>query len=245
METSSERVTIDAGGAAMPAYVAAPTGGGPYPGVVVFMEIFGINEHIRSVVDRVAAEGYVAIAPDVFHRTAPGIELGYDEEGLARGMQLMTAAKASELMADTQATIDYLGSRADVGGKGVGVMGFCFGGHAAYLSACELPVAATASFYGGGIAQGAPGNETPVTVERTGGIKGRILCLFGEKDGYISAEEVATIKSALESQGVDHEVVVYPDVGHGFFCDARPDYDQASASDAWQKVKALFSATLS
>lgn len=246
MQITSERISIDVAGAEMGAYVAKPQGDGRWPGVVLFMEIFGINEHIRSVADRVAAEGYVVLAPDLFHRTDPGIELGYDEKGLTAGIGLMSQVKASEALADVAAALETLEARGDVAGKGIGAMGFCFGGHVAYLTACEFPVvAATASFYGGGVAQSAPGNEGKPTVERSDQIKGRILCLFGENDGYIPAADVDKIRSTLERAGVRHEVVVYPGVGHGFFCDARPDYDRTSADDAWSKVKALFAEELS
>ena len=244
MQTTSERLKISVGGASMPAYVARPSEPGKYPAVLVFMEIFGVNRHIRSVADRVAAEGYVALAPDLFHRTAPGIELEYDEKGLTHGLQLMAKVRASEAIADVGAAIETLSKRSDVGGRGVGAMGFCFGGHITYLSACELPIAAAASFYGGGVAVGTPGNDGPPTVERTSKIRGRILCLFGEKDGYIPPDQVERIRAALQQHGIRGEVVVYPNVGHGFFCDERPDYDRASADDAWRRVTALFKDTL-
>ena len=244
MKTLNERIQIPVAGTSMPAYVAKPEGQGTWPGVLLFMEIFGINAHIRSVADRLAAEGYVVLAPDLFHRTAPGIELGYDQAGLQKGIGLMTQVKASEAMADVSAALKTLQSRPDVRGKGVGSIGFCFGGHVAYLSACELPMAAVASFYGGGIAAGAPGNEPPPTVERTDKIKGRILCLFGENDGYIPAAQVETIRKALETHHVRHEIMVYPGVGHGFFCDVRGDYHKPSAEDAWRRVLALFAAEL-
>lgn len=244
MKTISERAQVAVGGASMPAYLAKPAGEGAWPGVLLFMEIFGINRHIRSVADRLAAEGYVVLAPDLFHRSAPGIELGYDQEGLQKGIGLMGKVKASEALADVTAAMRALQARADVAGKGIGAIGFCFGGHIAYLCACELPIAAAASFYGGGVASGAPGNEHPPTVERSGKIKGRILCLFGERDGYIPAAQIDTIRKALASNAVRHEVVVYPGVGHGFFCDERGDYDQASADDAWCRVKTLFAAEL-
>jgi carboxymethylenebutenolidase len=240
MQTTSERITIPVGGSSMGAYVARPADGGRHPAVLVFQEIFGVNHHIRSVTDRVAAEGYVALAPELFHRTAPGLELGYDDAGLQRGLQLMAQVKASEAIADAAAAIDALKKRADVGGRGVGAMGFCFGGHVTYLVACELPIAAAASFYGGGIAVGAPGNEPPATVERTAKIRGRIACFFGEKDGYIPTDQVEKIRRALERHHVRHEVVVYPNVGHGFFCDERPDYDASAAGDAWRRAKELF-----
>ena len=244
MQIVHERVTVPVGSLSMPAYLARPTAPGTYPAVVVFQEIFGVNRHVRSVADRVAAEGYVALAPEIFHHTAPGLELEYNEAGIAEGFGHMNTLTASQAIADTSAAITYLKGRPDVGGRGIGMMGFCFGGHLTYLMACELPIAAAASFYGGGIAVGAPGNDGPPTVERTRKIKGRILCLFGEKDGYISAEQVAKIKEALAAANVRHEVVVYPGVGHGFFCDERADFDATSADDAWRRVTSLFKSEL-
>jgi len=244
MQITSERIAIPVGGTSMGAYVARPTDGGTYPGVLVFQEIFGINHHIRSVTDRVAAEGYVALAPELFHRTAPGIELGYDGEGMQRGIGLMVQAKASEILADVSAAIDTLKKRDDVAGRGIGAIGFCFGGHVTYLAACELPIAAAASFYGGMIALGTPGNDGPPTIDRTAKIRGRILCLFGAKDAHITPDQVERIKAELAKQHIRHEVVVYPDAGHGFFCDERPDYDERDAADAWRRVKELFRAEL-
>ncbi len=240
MEVTSERLTIPVGSATMGAYLARPTSGGPHPGVIVFMEVFGINAHIRAVTDRIASEGYVALAPDVFHRTAPGVELAYDEQGLGRGVELMGQTKASEALADTKAAIAALQARSDVGGRGIGAMGFCFGGHLAYLAACELPIAAAASYYGGGIAVGAPGNETPPTIERTAKIKGRIACFFGANDPYIPLEQAEAVRTALTTAGVRSEVVIYPGVAHGFNCDERGDYDKTAADDAWSRTTTLF-----
>jgi carboxymethylenebutenolidase len=245
METKSERVTVAVGAAKMPAYVARPDDGNAYPGVLLFMEIFGVNAHIRSVVDRVAAAGYVVLAPDLFHRTAPGIELGYDAAGLTKGIELMSKAAPSEILADVTAAKTALEQRADVKGKGIGAMGFCFGGHVTYRIACELPIAAAASFYGGGIASPAAPGKGPSTIERTPAMRGRILCIFGEKDGYIPQTDVDAIRRALATAKVRHEVVVYPGVGHGFFCDVRGDYDAHSAADAFERVKKLFKEELS
>jgi len=240
MDVTSERLTIPIGSQSMGAYLARPTAPGPHPGVIVFMEVFGVNHHIRAVTDRVAGEGYVALAPDVFHRTAPGIELGYDDAGLKRGIELMSKTTASEALADTKAALAALQARPDVDGRGAGVMGFCFGGHLTYLAACELPFAAAASYYGGGVAVGAPGGEAPPTIDRTPGITGRILCFFGEKDDYIPLDQAEKIRAALAAAGVRHEVVIYPGVGHGFHCDERPSYDRTAADDAWRRTTALF-----
>jgi len=244
MPVVHERVKVPVGSLSMPAYIARPTAPGAYPAVVVFQEIFGVNHHVRSVTDRVAAEGYVALAPEIFHRTAPGLELKYDEAGIAEGFGHMNTLTASQAIADASAAMTYLQRRRDVGGRGVGMLGFCFGGHLTYLMACELPIAAAASFYGGGIAVGAPGNDGPATIARTAKIKGSILCFFGANDGYIPKEQVAQIKEALAAAKVRGEVVVYPGVGHGFFCDERADFDVASADDAWRRVTHLFKSEL-
>jgi carboxymethylenebutenolidase len=245
MEIRTEKLSLAVEGAAapMPAYVAAPAGEGPFPAVIVIEEIFGVNSHIRDVTERVAREGYVAIAPDIHHRAAPGQELAYDQEGMQKGMALIPKLSADGFAADMKATLGYLRGRKDVRGDRVGCMGFCIGGHLAYLAACTTDVKATASFYGGGIATFSPGGG-PATVTKTPGIRGRILCLFGGQDPMIPAEQVEIIKKALADAGVKHEVIVYPNSTHGFFCDQRGSYNPTDAADAWTRVKALFKSEL-
>lgn len=243
----TERVQIPVKGSdAMAAYVASPDwSGGPHPAVIVVEEIFGVNSHIRDVVERVAREGYVAIAPDVHHRAWPtGTELQYDEDGYKRGMPVIGKLTADGVSADLAATIAFLRARKDVRGDRLGVIGFCIGGHIAYFAACTTDVRATASFYGGGIASFTPGGGAP-TVTRTKDIKGRILCFFGAKDSMIPADQVETIKKELEKNQIRHEVVVYPDAGHAFFRDVDPKaHVKGAAEDAWKRVKALFAEEL-
>jgi len=241
MKIQTERVEIPvAGGGRMGGYLARPEGAGPHPGVLVFMEIFGVNAHIRDVTERVAREGYVALAPDYFHRAGPGAEYGYDDAGFAAGMKLLNALQADQMVADAKAAIACLRARQDVRGDRIGCMGFCIGGHMTYLTACETDVRAAASFYGGGIAAPqAPGGQ-PSTLGRTAKIRGRILCLFGAKDGFIPLDQVDAVREALAKAKTRHEVVVYPDADHGFFCDQRATYQEKAAKDAWEKVKKLF-----
>jgi len=245
MDISSEQVEISLeGGGAMGGYLARPSQGKRHPAVLVFMEIFGINAHIRDVVERVAREGYVALAPDFFHRTGPGVEYGYDDDGMAKGMEMMSGLDADQMVSDASAALEYLRDRAFVDGEKLGCMGFCIGGHMTYLTACETDVKAAASFYGGGIAapEGMGGKES--TISRTGKITGKILCLFGEQDGFIPSDQVDAIRAALEAAGTDHEVVVYPGADHGFFCDQRATYQKEAATDAWERVKSLFAEKL-
>lgn len=245
MEIATERVRIPlAAGGEMGGYLVRPAEGGRRGAVIVYMEIFGINSHIREVVDRVAREGYVALAPDYFHRTGPGIELGYDEAGFAAGMKLLGALEAGEMIADARDAIAWLRQRPDVDGRRIGCMGFCIGGHMAYLTACETDVVAAASFYGGGIAgPKGPGGGAP-TVERTPKIRGEITCLFGARDALIPQSQVEAIRAALAKAGVRHHIQVYPDADHGFFCNQRPSFHEPSAADAWRLVKELFDRTL-
>jgi carboxymethylenebutenolidase len=212
--------------------------------VLVNMEIFGINPHIRDVTERTAREGYAALAFDYFHRTGPGAEYGYDDAGFARGMKLLGALRASEMISDSRAALAWLRGREDVRADRIGAIGFCIGGHMTYLQACTLDLRAAASFYGGGIAApSGPGGEES-TIGRTRGITGRILCLFGGKDAFIPNEQVHAIRRALDQAGVRHDVVVYPQADHGFFCDERGSYRKEDAADAWEHVKRLFAEEL-
>ncbi len=246
MAIATERVDVptDTKGESFHGYLARPEGDEALPAVIVYMEIFGVNAHIREVTDRVAREGYVAIAPDYFHRTGPDVEYGYDDAGMAGGMKLLGALVADEMVSDANAAIAYLRSRDDVLGDRIGAMGFCIGGHMTYLTACQTDIAASASFYGGGIAGPQGPGGAPSTVSLTPGIKGRILCLFGGRDALIPPDQVAAIRSALESAGTAHEIVVYDDADHGFHCDQRDSYNRDAAVDAWQRTMALFASEL-
>jgi carboxymethylenebutenolidase len=245
LEIITERVEIPLQrGGNMGGYLARPADGEARPAVLVFMEIFGINAHIRDVVERVAREGYVALAPDYFHRTGPGVEYGYDQAGLEAGMKLLGALRADEMIDDANSAIDWLNERSEVARGRIGAMGFCIGGHMTYLCACETEVCCSASFYGGGIAAPAGPGGGQSTIGRTGKIDGKILCLFGENDGYIPLGEVGAIRRALEDSEIEHEIAVYPEADHGFFCDQRDSFRQEAASDAWERVKALFAAEL-
>ena len=244
MEITTERANVTVDTQTMGAYLARPSAPGTYPAVLVFMEIFGVNSHIRAVTERVAAEGYVALAPDFFHRTGPGVEYGYDETGIAEGIKLLNQLQADEMIADARASLSFLKRKNYVRGDRIGAIGFCVGGHMTYLTACETEVKAAASFYGGGIAgpQGFGGG--PSTLSRTGKIGGRIVCLFGEKDAAIPLDQVDAIRAELNTHNIAHEVVVYPGAEHGFFCDQRGSYNADAAADAWERVTALFAAEL-
>ena len=188
--------------------------------LVVIQEIFGVNHHIRNVCDRFAALGYVAVAPAVFDRAQKGVELGYDEAGIAAGRALAGKVSMDTILADTQAAIDYAGQF----GK-VGIVGYCLGGAVAFMAATRLSgITAAVGYYGARIA--AVAGEKP---------KVPTILHFGDKDQGIPMTDVEKIKAARP----DVPVYVYS-AGHGFVCDERASYDAASAQVALERTLAHF-----
>lgn len=210
----------------IPAWVAMPQGK-PRGAIVVLQEIFGVNEHIRSVADRYAELGYVAVAPALFQRIEPNVELGYNEEGFKKGFALKSAVESLEapgILPDIEAAVAY-GAKAS-GGK-VGVVGYCWGGLLAWRTACNLAsVSAAVCYYGGGM-------TTPLEVTRQQ--LSPVMAHFGRKDHFISLESVELFEKAQPKV----EVFLY-DADHGFNCDQRGSYDAAAAAQALERTKAFF-----
>jgi carboxymethylenebutenolidase len=232
-------ITVPTADGAIAAYLAVPAGAGPFPVVVVLQEIFGVNGHIRDVTERIAAEGYVAIAPALYHRLAPGFEAGYTADDIQVGRQYKEQTEAAQLLGDIQAAIAIARTHPQAQPGRVGCIGFCFGGHVAYLAATLPEVAATASFYGAGLVNWCPGGGAP-TVSRTGQIGGEIWCFFGTADASIPPDHIAEIETALQQAAIAHRLLTYGGADHGFFCDRRGSYHPAAAADAWTQVKTLF-----
>ena len=243
LEIETQQVQVNNGDLAIAAYLATPQGEGPFPAVIVIQEIFGVNDHIRDITRRLAKKGYVAIAPAIYQRQAPGFETGYTPEDIEIGRVYKNQTKASELFSDIQAVIDYLYALPSVKPLGVGCIGFCFGGHVAYLVASLEGIKATASFYGAGITTWTPGDGEP-TVRRTNQIKGTLYAFFGLEDASIPIEQVDEIEAALQKHQISHRVFRYPGADHGFFCDQRASFNRKAAEDAWEHVLELFSTTL-
>ncbi len=223
------------------AYLAVPAAPGAYPAVIVWQEIFGVNAHIRDVTERIARLGYVAIAPAIYQRQAPGFEVGYSPEDVDLGRQYKVQTTATELLSDARATIHALNALEQVQDNQIATIGFCFGGHVAYLVATLPEILATAVFYGAGIATLTPGGGLP-TLTRTSDIQGTLYGFFGDQDALIPNSEVEEMRQVLQEAGVKHRITQYP-AGHGFFCDQRDSYQSVAAADAWQQFQQLLAET--
>ena len=216
---------IAADGVEIPAWVAEPDG--PVRGaVVVAQEIFGVNAHIRAVTDRFAARGFVAVAPALFSRLEFDVQLGYDEDGMARGKALKAAAEAlpgEGVLQDIRAAAQWAQQHS---GSKVGVVGFCWGGLLAWRAANLIDdVAAAVCYYGGGMTELPERQRTPHCP---------VIAHFGAKDAHISLESVQAFSQAQPSV----QVHVY-DADHGFNCDQRGSYDDASAIQAKDRTLAF------
>lgn len=240
VQIQTAAVQIPNGNLQIDAYLAQPLEAPPAAAILVIQEIFGVNAHIRDVTERLARLGYVAIAPAIYQRLAPGFEAGYDAESVKLGRQYKEQTRVEELLSDIRATVAYLEALPNVRPAAVGCIGFCFGGLVAYLAATLPEIQAVASFYGAGIPTWAPGGGQP-TLAYSAEIKAKLYAFFGLEDASIPPEHLAQIEAALQTHQIDHQIFCYPGAEHGFFCDQRPSYQPAAAADAWKQVQLLFS----
>jgi carboxymethylenebutenolidase len=210
---------VAADGFKLGAYRADPPGK-PKGGVVVIQEIFGVNHHIRSVVDRVAAEGYAAVAPALFDRTQPGFESGYTPDEVANARKFVANPDWDAMLRDTEAAMKELS-----GTGPLAIMGFCMGGTVSFLAAARLSgLKAAVCYYGGGIARFA--DEKP---------KCPTQMHFGRKDAHITMDMV----DEISKKRPECEVYVYDEADHGFHCDERGSYHAESAKIAWGRTTAF------
>jgi len=239
MAVKAEWVTTKTADGDMRVYVASPEGSGPYPAIIVIMEIFGVNEHIQEVTRRYAEEGFVAASPEVYHRL-PQKEASYDDMQVAFGLRQQLTDP--QVLMDVDATYNLLNDRPNVQKGQVGIVGYCYGGRVAYLAATRNPnLKAVASYYGGRIVA----DEADAPVNGSANIKAPMILFFGEKDQSIPMDQVQKIDQTLKSQNKNYELHTYPEAGHGFFCDHRPAHYSAEASaDAWPKTIQFFKRNL-
>src|ERR1700723_108297 len=224
---ATQRVTLQVSdGSSMSVYVARPAEEGKFPAMLVLQEAFGVNAHIRDVTERIAREGYVAVAPELFHRSGAGFEGTYDN--FPAVMPHMQALTVPGQTADIRAVYDWLVSREYVSASKIGSIGFCMGGRASFLACATLPLQASISFYGGNIA--------PALLPRVADLHAPILFFWGGLDKHIGAEQIRAVVDECKRAGKTYVNVEISNADHGFFCDARPSYNPEAATLSWDLV---------
>ncbi len=232
--TLNEVVEVAAPGGCMPLFLCSPEGEGPFPGVLVLTDPFGVNAHARDVVRRLATKGYVAAAPDLYYRQGErNIPYASPDRAADRVMRTIALGEAPEervkddrVFGDICAALSALESHPRVAPHHVGAIGFCMGARLALLSACRLTdsLRAVACFY--------PLSVLPILPEARE-LRAPLLLFFGGRDRDVPLTHVDRIQAELGYLGKSHEVKVYPGAEHGFFCDERPSYHADAARDAW------------
>ena len=224
----------------MATYVShpSPSEGNSFPAVIVIMEAFGVTSHIEKVCDQYAANGYVAIAPALYHRQHPNPKLGYDEMPAVQGY--MGELRDNELIEDVNVAIDYLNNKYPrTAGQKIGIVGYCVGGRIAYLAATSCAgISAASVYYGGRIL--VPFGDGSAPIDLTSNITIPVMGNFGDDDTNPSPDDVKTIDAALTAAGVTHDFKSYPGAGHGFNCDDRGSYNAEAATDAFTRTLGFF-----
>lgn len=213
-----------ADGTSMAAYVAYPENTDENtPAIIVLQEAFGVNGHIRNVTDRFAREGYVAIAPELFHRTAPkGFEASYTD--FPSVMPHMQALTPEALTADLQAAYTWITGQSQVNQQNIFSVGYCLGGRVSFLANTVLPLKAAVSYYGGGMDQ---------LAGKAADLHGRHLFFWGGKDQHIKQEQIDSVINAVKQAGKEYINVTISYADHGFNCDERASYNEAASKEAW------------
>ncbi len=200
--------------------------------VIVLMEAFGLTEHIKEITLRIAGEGYLAIAPDLYYRQLPNNKFNYDEVDLAKSMMYgLDFSKTVE--EDIKAVLDYLKSRVSINPNLIGITGFCFGGSMAFYTATKFSaeISIVAPFYSVVLDE---------WLEAIKDITIPVYLFFGDSDPFIPGDRIKQIDSRFRELGKNYSLKVYENTDHGFFCHERSSYNQAAAEDSWQELKKFF-----
>jgi carboxymethylenebutenolidase len=229
----------------LPYYLAKPEGAGPFPAVIVVNEVFGIHEHIKDVCRRLAHEGYLAFAPDYFDRAGDPAAVTSFQEVAA----LVAATPQAQVLGDTAIAAQFVRSRRDVFRQRIGITGFCWGGSVVWLASAQIPeIRAGVAWYGRLTArrEGDFGYAGPSLgpIDVAAELRAPVLGLYAQNDAGIPLESVDVMRQALALSGNESgsEIVVYPNVDHGFHADYRPSYNAEAARDGWRRMLAWFAA---
>jgi carboxymethylenebutenolidase len=211
-------------GTTMQAFIACPAAAANAPGIMVYQDAFGVNEHFKDVALRFAAEGFVAIVPELYHRTGTNVQLAYGDVSAARPHTNDLTVEMTE--ADVRAAFTWLTGAGGVAAGRVASIGYCLGGRVTYLANAGLPLAAAISYYGGGL-------HAPRFVALAEKQHAPLLMFWAGLDTHIPPENIRVTAEALTAAGKEHTQVVFSHAEHGFFCDDRASFHSNDARESW------------
>ena len=232
MPSSSEGILV--GGSTMRLHLNAPDGPGPFPSIVVIHAGPGLNRFVQHITDRLVADGYATIAPDLYHRIS--------DDMLSDGSRRINHLDDSELVADVNATVDFLQRSPNIDTERLGIVGFCLGGRVSWLAAAtNSSFKGAVPYYGGSIM--APwGDVAQTPFDLTSQINCPMMFHFGEFDPNPSQAEMALLDAELTRLGKDHQFFTYPAAGHAFMDNTDSRYNAAADEASWQRTLEFFSA---
>lgn len=241
MVITTRYVDIPAGGSPMRMFVAAPQAPGRYPGIVCFSDIFQLTGPMLRSVSRLAGYGFVAAAPEIYHRVEPaGSVIPFDDAGRTRGQDDAAKTPVAHLDEDRRAALDYLAKHPQVAEGQLGAMGFCIGGHLAFRAALDPDVRATVCFYGTGIHDGKLGQDRDAgSLARADEIRGKLLMIWGSADPHVPEAGRVEIDRRLREAKVDYSVKLYA-AEHAFTRDEGLRYDPEATDQAFVEMIQLF-----
>ena len=222
----------------LPAYYARPEGAGPFPIVLVIEEIFGVHEYIRDICRRLAKQGYLAVAPELYARIADLSKMS-DVQAIFRDVILR--APDAQVLADLDAAAAWAARNGGDGAR-LAVTGFCRGGRDTWLYAAHNPALRAAVAWYGPIAGATSAIQPRTAGDVAAELKCPLLGLYGGQDASIKVADVQAAAARARAAGQDVQITVYPDAPHGFHADYRPSYREADAKDGWQRMLAFFTA---
>lgn len=241
MLVTTAYVSIASGQSAMQTFIAAPSRGGRFPGVLLYSDIFQLTgPTVRSAV-RLAGYGFVVAAPEIYHRIEPpGTVIPFDDEGRDRGLADAAGTSIAEFDEDCRAVLDYLNQHSNVSPGNLGATGFCIGGHLAFRAALQQDVRSTVCFYATGLHDGRLGNgDSADSLGCAADIRGDLLMIFGSLDPHVPEAGRERIRSALERAGTKFKMSVY-EAEHAFMRDEGPRYDPEATDQAWDEMIRVF-----
>lgn len=232
MNIMENYLTVGTPSGSMPVFTAAPDGK-KCPVIIVIQEVFGVNNHIKEICRRFAKEGFIAMAPEIFHRKGHHIIAEYDAREAI--MPLLGLLSNENLISDIRDVINFIPELPNADTSKVFTIGFCVGGFASLLASTEFPLSGAISFYGAGLVRPRENLKLTPFVEKLADSECPLLLFFGEKDASIPEADRFEIRRVLDGNHVPHEMIVFGEADHGFFCDERRTYHRESSEIAWKK----------